>query len=200
MEKEISNAAVGRMSNMDFVRMRAAGKRHVQTIDWVLVELLSLAGDDTSGVENQVLIPVLGPLTFPSVHPKASSPRRGLDTLPCGPACTSKDIEEWERSLMVGEALEHNIRWSSKVPGKELLDYEEYRSTFPVWDCQTIWIHQQNRPAAVRLCDTVAINCHRHMPLVHSSDHSFTVAQLTWSFPVRCVPVEPVALCCTVGL
>ena len=28
--------------------------------------------------------------------------------------------------------------------------------------------HQQNRPAAVRLCDAVAIDCHRHMPLVHS--------------------------------
>ena len=28
--------------------------------------------------------------------------------------------------------------------------------------------HQQNCPAAVRLCDAVAIDRHRHMPLVHS--------------------------------
>ena len=42
------------------------------------MKLLSSAGDNNAGVENQVLIPVPGPLTFPSVHPKA----HGSATLP----------------------------------------------------------------------------------------------------------------------
>ena len=39
---------------------------------------------------------------------------------------------------MVGEALEYGIRWSVKVSGDELPDYEEYWPTLPVWDHQTI--------------------------------------------------------------
>ena len=35
---------------------------------------------------------------------------------------------------------------------------------YHVWDK----LHQQNRPAAVTLCDAAAIDRHRHMPLVHS--------------------------------
>ena len=63
---------MGRTSNRDFVEMRIAGKRHMQVIDWILAKLSSSAGDDASGVENQVLIPVPGPLTFPSICPKVS--------------------------------------------------------------------------------------------------------------------------------
>ena len=132
VEKEISEAAVGGTSNRDFVRMRAAGKRHVQAIDWVLAESLSSAGDDATRVENQVPILVPDPLTFPSVCPKASLLKKGLDTLPHGAACTNKDIEEWERNLTMGKALEYGIRWSVKVSGNELPDYEEYIPTLPV--------------------------------------------------------------------
>ena len=72
------------------------------------------AEDNASGVENQVPIPVLGPLAFPSIHPTVSLLRRGLDTLPHGTACTDKDIEEWERNLTVGKVLEYGIGWSTR--------------------------------------------------------------------------------------
>ena len=52
---------------------------------------------------------VLGPLNFPSIHQKASLPRRGSDALPCGAALTNKDKEEWEWNLTVGEVLEYGV-------------------------------------------------------------------------------------------
>src|SRR6202042_3226946 len=57
-------------------------------------------------------------------------------------------------------------------------------------------LHQQNVPAAVRLCGAVAIDRHRHTPLVHSAAHRNTAARLVGFLLVYCAPVESVLLYC----
>lgn len=77
-------------------------------------------------------------------------------------------------------AIENVVAYSLVLPSGEVINVMKAHSHLDPL------LHQQNMSGTVTCCISVAINCHRYVPLLHRCGHSIAVAWLVGSVPGHC--------------